>query len=344
MVFALNVVVFKVQKGMAKGGVGPLGTAHRTLKSAVSKAIGAVVSRRKEPARTVQPQSRRFIPTRVLRRREAVAKFAMTAGAVFVTGFLFLIIGDILVNGGLSIKPEYLYLKEGFGGIEGGFLNAITGSLMLVGIALAFAAPLAVGSAIYVNEYAKPGNRLTNVVLFASDTLASTPSIVFGAFGFMFFVLYLRFGFSLLAGGLTLGLMVVPLLLRSSIEALKSIPKDYREASLALGATKWQTIRDAVLPPSLPMISSGVIISIGRAIGETAAILFTAGYTAHVTTSLMEPAASMPNMIFIYYDLSTTFPVLQEKVYSAAFVLIMLVLVLNAIARITARLSSKHSR
>jgi phosphate transport system permease protein len=180
--------------------------------------------------------------------------------------------------------------------------------------------------------------------MFASDTLASTPSIVFGAFGFMLFVLYLKFGFSLLAGGLTLGIMIIPLLLRSSIEALKSIPKDYREASLALGASKWQTVRNAVLPPATPMISSGVIISIGRAIGETAAILFTAGYTAHIATGLMEPAASMPNMIFIYYDLSTKFPILQEKVYSAAFVLILMILALNALARAISRKASRHNR
>ena len=274
-------------------------------------------------------------------RHERIIVSLFIAAAIFVSIILFYIIGDIILRGGLSLKPEYVLQRELFGGQQGGFLNAIIGSLQLVGIALAFAVPLALGAAIYIQEYTKKDNIITRTVLFASDTLASTPSIVFGVFGFLFFVTYLEFKFSLIAGGLTLGIMIIPLLLRSSIEAIKAVPREYQEGAFALGASKWQSIRTVILPPASPTITSGAIISIGRAIGETAAIMFTAGYSAHIATSLFSAAGSMPNLIYIYYDISTVYPVLGRKVYAAAFILIIVVLLLNFIARLT---SSRASR
>lgn len=254
--------------------------------------------------------------------------------AIGMSGLLF-ILGDIVVNGGLSIQLDFLLEREISGGRGGGFLNAIVGSVLLVGLALGVAIPLSLGSAIYVQEYADRRNPMSRIVIFTSDVLASTPSIIFGAFGFMFFVFYLKTGFTLFAGGMTLACMVIPLLLRSSIEAVKSVPKDLKDASLALGVSKWRTILRIVLPTAFPMITSGVVISTGRAIGETAAVLLTAGYTPFIVDSLFRPTASMPLMIYNYYNLSTQWPVVHDKLYSAAFLLIVIVLILNIIAKMS---------
>jgi phosphate transport system permease protein len=275
------------------------------------------------------------------KRHQQIMILLFILSSVLVTIFLFFILQEIIVKGVLSLRLEFFLEREYGVGATGGFLNAIVGSLQLVGIALGVAAPLSIGSAIYVQEYAKRSNIFTKIILFTSDTLASTPSIVFGAFGFTFFVWYLHFGFSVIAGGLTLAIMVMPLMLRSSIEAIKSVPFEYQEGSFALGATKWQTIRHVVLPPSLPGIIGGVILSIGRAIGETAAVIFTAGYAVHVAGSLLHPVASIPNLIFKNYQFSTKYPVLGEKVYAAAFILIIIVLVLNSLARLAGYRSSK---
>lgn len=279
-----------------------------------------------------------------LKRNELIIKGILAMFAIIVTGFLFFIIGDIVIKGAPGIRPELLFQSEIGTGVEGGFANAITGSLQVVGIGIALAFPLAVGAAIYVQEYAKSNNIFTRIILFTSDTLASTPSIIFGAFGFILFVWYLDLGFSMIAGGLTLGFMVIPLMLRSSIEAIKSIPQEFREGSLALGATKWKTIVSVVIPPAIPMIISGVIISIGRAIGETAAIIFTAGYSTHIASSILRPVATLPNLIYKNYSHSTKYPILGEKVYAAALILIVIVLVLNTIARVSYIKLAKHHK
>ncbi len=264
---------------------------------------------------------------------ERIGKTAVMACSLIILLFLAAIIGDIIVRGGLAINWDMLSQYESYGGTSGGILNAIIGSAALVGMAIAIATPLAILSAIYVVEYARERGAFSSFVMFCSNTLASTPSIIYGAFGFIFFVTFLGFRFSLMAGSLTLALMVIPLILMSTIEALKSVPKEYREASYALGADQWGTTRHVVLRASSPGIVSGVIISVGRAIGETAAVVFTAGYTALIVDSLFMPAASMPNMIYNYYDLSAKFPQLAEKVYAAAFVLIVIVLSLNIASR-----------
>ncbi len=274
-------------------------------------------------------------------RSEKIAKTIVIFCAMTVTLFLIAIVQDIIVKGGLSLKPEYFFQKEEMGGLAGGFANAITGSLQLVAIALLFAAPLSIGAAIYIQEYVRKDNIITKIILFTSDTLASTPSIVFGAFGFLFFVIFLEFKISMIAGGLTLGIMIIPLLLRSSIESIKSIPRDFQEGALALGATKWQTIRTVILPPAAPGITSGAIISMGRAIGETAAVMFTAGYSAHIATSIFQPTASMSNMIYLFYSVSPQWPTVYEKIYAVAFILIIIVLVLNSIARIASYRASR---
>lgn len=341
MVFALNIIVYKMQhrKKKEKGS-----RISNLIMKVTDKVKNSLPSNSKENNLIVNESDIRHdklndlkskfkIPTLAVKREKHV-KYLLVAGSALVTIVLFFIIGDIIYRGGTNIQLNFFFEREYMGGKGGGFVNAITGSLSLVAIALGVATPLSVGSALYVQEYAKENNIIKRIVLFTSDTLASTPSIVFGAFGFMFFVLYLEFGFSMIAGGFTLGFMIIPILLRSSIEALKSVPQSYRNASLALGATKWQTIKKVVIPPSLPSISSGLIISVGRAIGETAAILLTAGYASHVATSIMHQTASMPNMIYQYYSISGRWPTLAAKVYSSAMVLIIMVLVLNGVSKL----------
>ncbi len=267
-------------------------------------------------------------------RKERIMVCLIFIGSLFVTFMLFYILSDVIVHGIEGFKFSYLYEVEIGAGGAGGFLNAITGSLQLLALSIGIAFPLALGSAIYIQEYAKKDNIFTRIIMFASDTLASTPSIVFGAFGFIFFVKYIGFGVSLLAGGLTLACMALPLLLRSCIEAIKAIPFDFQEGSLALGASKWQTIVKAVIPPAMIMISSGVIISMGRVIGETAAVMFAAGYLSQVSTKLLFPIASLPIMIWQYFQYGPTNEIIAQKMYSASLVLILIVILLNASARI----------
>jgi len=265
-----------------------------------------------------------------LRRKDLIA----SGGLYFVSGIMLVIIAyiilDIVFRGGLAFKLTYLTETQ----LNGGFLNAITGSLMLVGLALVIAVPITLMAAIYVNEFTRSNSLLSRITYIAVSTLSSTPSIIFGAFGFILFILILDFGFSLLSGGLTLAIMIIPLIYVSSIEGLKTVPNTYREASLALGASKWKTVIGVIIPISLPSITSGIFISIGRAIGETAAILLTAGFALFITTSIADPVASMPNLIYNLFGTSVGNTVLMQKVYAAAFLIIVIVIALNILGKI----------
>ena len=272
--------------------------------------------------------------TKKLRIFEYGIKFIQILAIILVIISLFMVLGNVLTEGITSFKLRYLIEPEGNLGRSGGFANALLGSFMLTALSLGISIPLAVGSAIYMVFYSKSNNIFNNIILFASDTLASTPSIIFGTFGFIFLLMELGFESSMLAAGLVLAMMVLPILLRSSIEALKSIPKEMANGSLALGASKWQTITKVILPPAMGGITSGIILSIGRAIGETAAIIFTAGYLLTFSESIMEPVATMPTLIYLLYKNSTIDPIIEAKVWSAAFTLIMLILFMNSIARI----------
>jgi phosphate transport system permease protein len=359
MIFILNIIIYKIQKKTNEKELNKTSkwlffkrSHHQKKKSSQNEFI--VLDVFEEPIDSERISNSdinikallgdpRIASSKALRKQKIMMVF-LILGAIFGSIFLFWIIGDILVNGGLALNPEMVFEIEKWD-IQnmkfGGFANAIMGSLYLVGIAIGFAAPLSIGSAIYVLEYAKKENIFTRIILFTSDTLASTPSIVFGAFGFMFFVLFLEFNQSLIGGGLTLAIMVIPLMLRSSIESIKSVPLEYKEGALALGATKWKTILTVVIPPALPGIISGVIISMGRAIGETAAVLLTAGYAFYIPTSLLDQSASMPILIFNYYQSSVHYPDLLPKLYAAAFLLIIIVLILNSIAKIAGYKSYK---
>jgi phosphate transport system permease protein len=204
------------------------------------------------------------------------------------------------------------------------------GTLYLVIGAIAIALPLGLGAAIYLIEYTREG-KITRMIRTGADLLNGTPSIVFGLFGFAFLVLYLNFGVSLIAGQITLALMVLPTIIRTTEEALKTVPHSIREGSLALGATKWQTIRRVVIPPAMPGVITGAILSIGRAAGETAPILFTAVVFSQrfLPDSLFEPVMALPYHLYI---LATNVPGAQGNQYATALVLLMLVIAIYSVA------------
>jgi phosphate transport system permease protein len=246
---------------------------------------------------------------------------------------VIIILGIILVyiisNGAGALSWDFITKGSSDIGRSGGIFSAIIGTLFLVIGAIAIALPLGVGSAIYLNEYKIEG-KITRIIRAGADLLNGTPSIVFGLFGFAFFVLYLKMGFSLLAGQITLAFMILPTIIRTTEEALKCVPQSMREGSLALGATKLQTISKVVLPPAAPGILTGAILGIGRAAGETAPIMFTAVvFSNFIPQSVFQPVNSLPYHLFI---LSTSVPGSQQNQAGTALVLLLLVIGIYLIA------------
>lgn len=251
---------------------------------------------------------------------------AFTYAIVFVVGFILL---DIVVKGAGVINWTFLTTDPAVDG-RGGVFPAIVGSLCLVTGTIAVALPLGMASAIYLTEYARQG-RFTALVRLGIVTLAGVPSIVFGLFGLGLFVLFLNFGTSILAGSLTLACMILPTIIVSSEESLRAVPQTLREASLALGATQWETIRKNVLPYAIPGMLTGSILGIGRAAGETAPILLTvaAFYLPRLPNSIFDQVMALPYHLYV---LATQYPdpdIVRPTQYGTALVLVLLVLGLN---------------
>lgn len=261
---------------------------------------------------------------------QKIAFCMIGASIVTVLTILGIILYDIISNGLPYLTWDFLTQPPRDLGREGGIFPAIVGTLCLTLGAIAVALPLGIGAAVYLNEYTKEG-RMTRLIRTGADLLNGTPSIVFGLFGFAFLVIYLKFGVSLIAGQVTLALMVLPTIIRTTEEALKSVPVSVREGSLALGATKWQTIRKVVLPPAAPGIITGTILSVGRAAGETAPILFTAVVFSQrfLPTSLFQPVMALPYHLFI---LATNVPGAEGNQYGTALVLLILVIAIYSVA------------
>lgn len=262
-----------------------------------------------------------------------IAFFIFKFFGLLVIGILFSIIGFIGYNGIQVISWEFLteFPKEGM--TSGGIFPAIVGTFYLVVGSLIFAFPLGVMSAIYTTEYAGKG-WIVRVIRIMTNNLASIPSIVFGLFGMALFVNKLNFGDSILAGSLTLGLLVLPLIIRTSEEALLAIPQSYREGSLALGATKLQTIRRIVLPAAFGNIITGLILSIGRVSGETAPILFTvaAYFLPKLPSGIFDQAMALPYHLYVLATSGTDLEASRPMAYGTALVLILIVLIMNLIA------------
>ena len=239
----------------------------------------------------------------------------------------------LLANGYKAITWDFLTLPPTDAMTKGGIMPAILGTLYLTVGAIAVALPLGVVSAIYLNEYAKQG-RATRIIRIGVNCLAGVPSVVFGLFGLAFFVVFLRFGSSILSGALTLGILILPTIIGAAEEALKAVPQTFREASLALGVSKWRTISRIVLPSALPGILTGSILGIGRAAGETAPIMFTAAafFTAALPKSIFDEVMALPYHIYVLATAGTRIEQTRPLQYGTALVLIALVLGINGIA------------
>jgi phosphate transport system permease protein len=262
-----------------------------------------------------------------------VAFLIIRGSAVIIGAALAIMLGFILVRGYRAINWTFLSQPPIEAMTKGGIFPAIIGTFYLTLGAILLAFPLGVGSAIYLNEYAREG-KLVRVIRLGINNLAGVPSVVFGLFGLGLFVVFLGFGSSILSGSLTLGFLILPVIIGASEEALKAVPQTYREASLALGGTKWQTIYRVVLPAALPGILTGSILGIGRAAGETAPIMFTAAafYTARLPTSIFDEVMALPYHIYVLATAGTHIEETRHLQYGTALVLIALVLGVNLVA------------
>lgn len=250
-----------------------------------------------------------------------------------VVAILFLILGFIVTKGIGVISWDFLTLAPEEGMTKGGIFPAIMGTIYLVLGSSLFSFPIGIMSGIYMNEYAK-GNKVATFIRIMTNYLSGVPSVVFGLFGMSLFVNTMGFGDSILAGSLTLGLLSLPLVIRTTEESLKAIDQSYREGSLALGATKLQTIRKVVLPMAFPNIITGLILSIGRVSGETAPILFTvaAYFLPKLPTSIFDQVMALPYHLYVISTSGTDVEASRGIAYGTALVLIVIVLLVNLLA------------
>ena len=264
---------------------------------------------------------------------QSAAFLVLRLSAVAMIGVLGIILFFVFSRGIRSISWEFLTAMPKNGMTEGGIFPAIVGTCYLVLGAVLVSVPLGVLSAIYTTEYARQG-RLMGIIRMATNNLSGVPSVVFGLFGMVFFVKGLNFGPSILAGSLTLALVALPVVIRTSEEALRAVPMGLREASLALGATRWQTICKVVLPASLSGILTGTILTVGRVAGETAPILFTvaAYFLPRLPHSPFDQVMAMPYHLYVITTSGTQIEKTRPLAYGTAVVLLGMVLLINLTA------------
>ena len=254
---------------------------------------------------------------------------------ILTVAVLFFLIGYILVHG----VP---YLNKGLFALEYTSENvslfpAVINTLMMTGLSLLFAVPLGIFAAIYLVEYAKRGNKLVEVVRLTAETLSGIPSIVYGLFGMLFFVNTLKLGLSILSGAATMAIMILPLIMRTTEEALKSVPDSFREGSFGLGSGKLRTFFRIVLPSAVPGILSGVILGIGRIVGETAALMYTAGTVAQIPKNIMGSGRTLALHMYVLSNEGLHI----DQAYATAVVLLIIVLIINAVSSFIAKRITK---
>ncbi|EGR2795067.1 phosphate ABC transporter, permease protein PstA [Vibrio navarrensis] len=256
--------------------------------------------------------------------------------AALTVGFLFWIIWYILANGLQHVDWNFITDDYTRTGDEHGIFPMIISTIYMVIASIAVAAPLGIMTAIYLTEYAKVGSRLVKVIRFCTESLAGIPSIIFGLFGMTFFVAILGLGFSILSGALTLSILILPVIIRTTEEALMAVPQTYREGSYGLGASKIYTIWRLILPSAMPGILTSVILSIGRVIGESAPVFLTAGMVARIPDSLFDSGRTLTVHL---YKLTTELFTIEEwnQAYGTATVLIVLVLLINMVTKLIAK-------
>jgi phosphate transport system permease protein len=275
------------------------------------------------------------------RRREMIAFGIFRLLSLLVVAILFVILGFIVIRGASVISWKFLTTMPTDGMTGGGILPAIIGTFCLVGGSILFSFPIGVLAGIYMNEYAKNG-RLVRFIRMMTNNLAGIPSIVFGLFGVSFFVITCGMGDSIIAGSLTLGILTLPVVIRTTEEALKSVDNSFRHGSYALGATKIQTIRRVVLPISYPNIITGLILSIGRVSGEVAPILFIVAYfTTKLPTSVKDQVMALPYHLYVLATSGTDIEKSRPIAYGTALVLIAIVLIMNLLANALRRYFGK---
>ena len=257
--------------------------------------------------------------------------FILTVLAAVVTvGALAALIIWVLINGIPNLTPDMFSLT--YTTDNQSMLPAMINTVQMVLVALVIAVPFGIGSAIYLVEYAKKGNRLVTIIRLTTETLSGIPSIIYGLFGYLCFNVAIKMGYSILSGGLTLAIMILPLVMRTTEEALLAVPDSYREGSYGLGAGKCRTIFKLVLPSAVPGILSGVILSIGRIVGETAALIFTAGTVGDIASGL----TSSGRTLAVHMYLLANEGLYINKAYAVAVVLLVLVLLLNGVSGLIA--------
>lgn len=272
-----------------------------------------------------------------LRHPGSFAVYLLIMLATFITvGIMIFIVAYILVKGIPNIKPELFAWEYTSKNVS--MMPAIINTLLMTGFTLLIAVPTGVFSAVYLAEYAKKGSKLVHIIRLTVETLSGIPSIVYGLFGFLAFVIALRWEYSFIAGSITLAIMVLPVIMRTTEEAILSVPDSYREGSFGLGAGKLRTIFRIVLPAAMPGILSGVILAIGRIVGETAALIFTAGTTAAVPENIFSSTRTLA--VHMYCLLSEG--LYTDQAYATAVILLVMVIIINALSSFFAKKLTKN--
>ena len=266
-----------------------------------------------------------------VRTSDIILKGLIYLCAGFSIALLIGIMGYVFVRGIPNVTWQFLTTVTSTTAKTYGILGHIVNTLYIIVITLLIATPLGVGAAIYLNEYAKPG-RIVRAIEFTTETLSGIPSIIFGLFGMVFFGTTLGFDYSILTGAFTLTLMILPLITRTTQEALKTVPDSYRSGALGIGATKWYMIRTILLPSAMPGILTGIILAIGRIVGESAALLFTSGsgyyLPRNVFSKVLEPGGTLTIQLYLFMQRAN-----YDEAFAVAVVLLVIVLAINGLAK-----------
>ena len=266
-----------------------------------------------------------------VRTSDIILKGLIYLCAGFSIALLIGIMGYVFVRGIPNVTWQFLTTVTSTTAKTYGILGNIVNTLYIIVITLLIATPLGVGAAIYLNEYAKPG-RIVRAIEFTTETLSGIPSIIFGLFGMVFFGTTLGFDYSILTGAFTLTLMILPLITRTTQEALKTVPDSYRSGALGIGATKWYMIRSILLPSAMPGILTGIILAIGRIVGESAALLFTSGsgyyLPRNVFSKVLEPGGTLTIQLYLFMQRAN-----YDEAFAVAVVLLVIVLAINGLAK-----------
>ena len=269
----------------------------------------------------------------------ALAELLVWLSGIAMMLIMLFLVGFILVRGIGHLSPDlfsFTYNSE-----NASLMPALVNTLIITALSLLIAIPFGVFTAIYLVEYAKKGSKIVKLIRITAETLSGIPSIVYGLFGFLFFVTYLKWGNSILAGAFTLAIMILPLIMRTTEEALKSVPDSYREGSFGLGAGKLRTVFSVILPTAIPGILAGVILAVGRIVGETAALIYTAGTVAQVPHSLSGLMGSGRTLAVHMYNLSSEGLHVDES-YATAVILLILVVAINSLSGLVAKKLAKN--